>query len=281
MYGNQFQPNTGDAALDDALRELARVFGNTRGDPGWVDGLSIGDSSATLSKPCWNLTQAEYLDFGTHSVCTDDAKDLRHAVRYFLPRVALDLTRGNWWIADTPWEGSHLVSLLLRTSWKSWPVAESNAVRQWLENWLRYAMENSSQSTRHVGEVTMLANQAGICVPTVFEEVIKSNPDAALAWLADQVVDNQVSLLKTGWPTDWGECWGTPIRDHQSAVEFILLLISDSTVARLESAFFAATDPEKQQLFSYACENISHVRRFGVTQAGLLAEALASPLLKA
>src|SRR5690606_23491439 len=138
--------------------------------------------------PCWNLTQAEYLDFGTHSVCTDDVNDLRHAVRYFLPRVAFDLTARSWWVVETPWDGSHLVSLLLRTDWKSWPAADSNAVRQWLENWLRYAMENPSQSKRHVGEVTTLANQAGLRVPKVFEEVFKSSPDAALAWLAEQVV---------------------------------------------------------------------------------------------
>ncbi|MCE9547889.1 MAG: hypothetical protein K8T25_20655 [Planctomycetia bacterium] len=265
------KPNTGFPILDDAINELTRVFGRSPGSRHWADGMSTHDSSATLTNSVWELSEAEYEDFCWHSVALGGPEEsCLAAIRYFLPRVALDMSLRD----SAPWLSEYLARLLNDHHWRSWPMAEIRAIEGWLAAWIQYWL---SQDDWRLYLATRCAGLCGIDWNAFFHELRERDQGASAKWLARSIESEWISLLQTGWPNGWRGYWGQADPPREQVVKFIVLLLRKSSIGLLENAFFHERDPAAQSLLSAAQQHANDCIRYGhAKQNTPLATALAS-----
>ena len=234
--------------------------------------MSLRTSEATTTLGVSDLSREDYKDFCWHSVCVvDQPGNTLAAVRYFLPRVAADLSRTeDEFSFDNvpPWDDALLASLLNEVRWRQWPQREVAAVEGWLEAWL----DKEAQDLRdtRVSKFSQVFCIAAICGYDVGGYLRRRERDGILVvarLLAVLIDDHWEALLSTGWPADWRGYWGDATPPAAATRQFVHLLVSPKTRGILERAFFETHDESLRSLLSDAQLHASQCIEFGHLRA--------------
>ncbi len=267
---------TGYQRLDDAISGLTRVFKQYHGSPHWNDSLGGGDSSATVTHSVWELTDDEYRDFCWHSVCLGGPINSKLlAVRYFLPRVALDISLSNRVTNREPWCSSQSAGLLDFHDWRNWPEPEVRAIETWYGAWIQHTA--SRGDWMYCSLATRSAGVCGFDFNKFFHAWREWERGMSIQWLVHTIDEHWASLLQTGWPKRWREYWGEQSPPPSFAVKFIILLLRKSSRGLLENAFFHEDTVIDPSLLSTAIHQADQCIQFGhVKKDTPLGTALAS-----
>ena len=239
----QEQQTTKQQQLDDALLALRRTFAKCRGRADWGD---MTDSSITIKHPVWDLSEAEFCDFGWHSVTLGPPSELPAAIRYFVPRVAAKLADPAIKQSCLPavWDDEHFAKLLNTAQWRTWKAPEVAAIEGWM--FARIEHEVHGGNFYHCEEATRLATLSGCNMADFFDGCRDKLPLTAALWLAGMIEHHWESLLSTGWPSLWEECWGVPT-PNEVVEPLVRLLLQQSSREWLNNIFFNQALPEDQQ----------------------------------
>lgn len=242
--------------LDAALSKLGKVFGKMRGSRYWTDPLeTLEDSSDAESKPVGELTDYQYNHYAWHAVCLNSSrKNCLLAIRYFLPRVAADLA----YEGESPWCVPHFAWLLNEYEWREWPVAQVDALEEWIFAWVEYCAYTGE------GEFGFDASDcAGICGCDLDKFRLQwqeRDSRTSVLWLAHQIERHWESLLNSAWPSRWQNYWWGPASED-FAVRFVGLMLRQRSISTLAEAFFETSDDE-QRLLSAAVEHAEYCVRY-------------------
>lgn len=245
--------------LDEALEQLSHVFRNCRGTRYWGD---MTDSSVTVTKNVWDLSEEEFQDFGWHSVCGAPG-ELKQAVQYFLPRVALVSSSPDLVSRQTGrvWFQELFIKLLNDTEWQHWNPEEVNAVREWI--FARIQNDACHNSWWVCDDATQFAGLVVCDLCEFFEDFRNAHPTTSVLWLASETNRHWVSALQTGWPCNWQRNYQVPT-PPEIAERFLLLLLRKSSRELLEQTFFDnQLSKEHQSLVSSALEHANQCLEFG------------------
>ena len=206
----------------------------------------------------WKLPEEDYQRWSRSAVGYGASEDEQlAAIRYFLPRVALDFALTN----DSPIYEERFTTIMNALEWKTWQERERDAIETWFCAWIRHQLSQADSWFHR--DSTRCAAMCGIDLSKFFHEYREADRQQSVIWLANTIQDNWQAALQTGWPAGWHSYWLGKDPPTDYAIRFFTFLLRRSSRGILEAAFFEFDDAENQALISAAHKHQEDCLRFG------------------